>query len=184
LVPEFYHGLAPTWEQFLLVDKARIPDIIAYLRTQPSLLDPYAQPVSVDHLRGSGQEIYQIHCNYDGVSCAVAGSIKFMDQGTERYAVIWELKDGNGPKQYIAEFIYDSVENSMTRNYGSLVKYPTYPRTLRLYAAVPPVDIPNYPYSISLTQQPGYQEAVRTLLETQNVPPQLQDGSIIIPGDW
>jgi hypothetical protein len=39
----FFHGLAPTMEQFPIVDKSDIPVIIDYLRHQPSLLTPDSQ---------------------------------------------------------------------------------------------------------------------------------------------
>ena len=111
--PEFYSGLAPTLEQFPVVDKADISAIVAALRAGPTLLDANAGPILVGEImsRPDGYKYLTMYCNQDGiVNCAPAASIQFTDSinGAERnpHVIIWEVMTPNG-RGYIVGYAYD-----------------------------------------------------------------------------
>jgi hypothetical protein len=112
----------------------------------------------------------------------VAASIRYKDQGLARWAVIWELKDGNGPKQYITMFMYDGVEMGGTMHYQRLLLSPKTDFTINIYTVLNSGDRSILPYSVYLIEQQGYQDAVRKIFQTQNISPEL--GNMIVVGNW
>jgi len=172
-VPDFYPGVAPTLEQFPLVDRADIPAIIAYLHTQPSLLSPNAEPITLSPIMTdpNGTKHAAFSCNYDEVNCSPAASILYHDMvngnAVDVKALILEVKtknpgDGRG---YIAKIMYvgDDIASYV---YYFLSRDPKQPFILDVgvYGIKQQA---SHPYGYFLgQQQPGLLDAMVTLQKT------------------
>ncbi len=175
-VPNFYHGLAPTLEQFTeLGSKADISKVIAYLRSQSSLLTEGSIPISTA-IAQNNEVAIACNANYDNIiNCAVAASVKVVDQGQLRWLEIIELRNSDGPRGYLTGYIYDGVELPYSKAYERLVANPSGPIIFSILRNIPsPYDV-KYPYEKYNTLRPGVSDLVEQLLETQTVPPELED---------
>jgi len=178
--PEFYSGLAPTLEQFPVVDKADISAIVAALRAGPTLLDANAGPILVGEImsRPDGYKYLTMYCNQDGiVNCAPAASIQFTDSinGAERnpHVIIWEVMTPNG-RGYIVGYAYDPIEMYFQNQYNTLRKNPRGPQTFNFVVGYSSDWQNQKPYEYSQTQQPGFLDAMRTFSEKDIITPEFE----------
>ena len=173
-VPYFYSGLAPSLDLFSPVNKADIPSIIGQLAALPSLLDNGSGAVDVAriaHDPATGEAVFSIACNYGiKINCIPAASIKIADQGIDAYVLIWEIRNKDGSRGYFAEYIYDPVQQTRDYDFNQLVVNPRGSQTIMFHTSLSKPTTALYPYSVSLTQQPGYQEAVQAWIDTGIVP--------------
>jgi hypothetical protein len=177
--PNFYHGFAPSLEQFPVVDKADIPKIIAYLRSQPSLLPhgPVTVQLSVRMSSPDGNGHFVLTC--PNGTCVVAASIKIEDQGREPYIVIWEVTMKNGERGYLSAYIYDPVEFGTQAMYKRLADGSGKVAELLFVTGCPKVYQSELPYLTYLVQQPGFLDAIDMFIATGIIPPELE--TMILP---
>lgn len=179
-IPDFYHGLAPTWEQFPVVDKADISNIIAYLRSQPSLLSPDAPAVEVAQRLSSpdGSGRFSISC-FEG-SCVLAASVQIQDQGYEPYIVIWEVKTQNGGRGYLLGYVRDPVEYTFTPQLNDkwlnmLAHGSGVYADMSFTTGQNQFFRDNLHYNAYLLQQPGLLDAIDAWHATGILPPELEN---------
>jgi hypothetical protein len=177
--PDFYHGFALSLEQFPVVDKADIPKIIAYLRSQPSLLPhgPITVQPSVRMSSPDGNGHFVLTC--PNGTCAVAASIQIKDQGHEPHILIWEITMKNGERGYLLGYIYDPIDNPGIYKFYSLDTMYGMSRGLLFVTGMPKSYQNKYPYLAYLLQQPGFLDAIDKFTETGIIPPPLEN--LIIP---
>lgn len=180
-IPNFYPGLAPTLEQFTLVDKADIPGIIVYLRSQPSLVSPDASAVEVPQRLSSpnGSGHFVVGCS-EG-SCVVAASIQIQDRGCQPHIVIWEVKTQNGGSGYLLGMISYPPEWNNT-SYNTVADESGKAGILIFTTGVGKPYQDKYPYVTYLVQQPGFWNAIDTWHTTGIIPPELE--TMIILETW
>jgi len=170
-IPNFYPGLAPTLEQFTEIGStADISKIIARLRSQPSLLTEGSDPIWTSVAQGNSVAV-GCNANYDKIiNCAVAASVKVFDQGQWRWLYIVELRNSDGSRGYLTGYIYDPVDQNGTKPYERMVANPTEPFVFLIRR-----DIVFHPYEEYNKHRPGVSELIEQLLQTQTVPPALED---------
>jgi hypothetical protein len=178
-IPNFYPGIAPTLEQFTEIGStADISKIIAYLRSQQSLLTEGSEPINTGIAQGND---VGVECNLHGdINCAVAASVKVMDQGQWRWLSIIELRNEDGSRGYLTGYIYDGVEQTGTKAYERMVANPSGWFILLVVRDIEPPDDVRLPYMKYNTQRPGVSEWIEEMLQTQTVPPALEDQIINI----
>lgn len=178
MAPNFYHGLAPTLEQFTLVDRADIPDIIDYLASQPSLLPPASKAIELSTIgppSRSGESHFSILCNYRGeINCVPAASIQIAEQGIDPHIIIFELRNKDGSRGYIPLYMYDSYQYYYIFGYQRLVANPFGSYDKMIQTGLTADAMTRYAYTVFLFQQPGYLEAVQQWIDTGNVPEALK----------
>jgi hypothetical protein len=176
-IPNFYHGAAPTLEQFPVVDKSDIPAIIDYLRSQPSVLTPDSPAPKLVHMLKSptGQGYFTGWCNADGlINCAPAASIQIKDQGIDPHILIWEIRNTDGSRGYLVDYYTDSYQFVMKKTYKGLVDHPGSTFYMQVNTGFETGLQHLYPYAMSLFQQPGYVEALQQWIDTGNIPEALE----------
>ncbi len=182
-VPYFFPGLASNLELFSPENKADIPTIINYLASRPSLLDAGSSPVGIArivHDPATGAGAFSVDCNSGNkINCIPAASIKIQDQGIDPYILIWEIRNKDGSRGYFAAYIYDSFQQHWDYGYNQLVTNPRGSASIMFHTSLSNSTKPLYPYDVSLTQQPGYLEAVQEWINTGIVPAALKN--LILP---
>jgi hypothetical protein len=172
--PEYYHGLAPTLDGFTEIESVDdISKIIADLRSQPSLLTDGSEPI---HTSVAQNNSVAFSCNGSGeINCAVAASVKVKDQGLWRWLYIIELRNSDGTRGYLTGYGYDGVERRGTEGYKRMIASPTGPIIYAILREITPPFDKQYPYEAFNTQKPGIQELIEKFLQSQIVPPGLED---------
>lgn len=181
-IPNFYHGLAPTLEQFTKVNRSDIRTIIDYLASQQSLLAPGSKAIEISQIlrSSSGEAHFAIACNLNGaVNCAPAASIQISEQGIDPHIIIWEVRNKDGSRGYISQYIYDSFQHSYTNWYEYLVTNPLDSGVRSFHVGITSDTQTRYAYTVTLFQQPGFLEAVQQWIDTGNIPEVFKD--LILP---
>jgi hypothetical protein len=181
-IPEFYRGLAPTLGKFSLVEKADIPSIIDYLRSQPSLLtqDSPAPPISQIVHSKSGEAHFSVSCNFGGIiNCAPAASIQIAEQGLDVHIIIWEIRNSDGSRGHIVKYMYDSLQYNPIYGFERLVADPLGSYDMLIHAVVPTESQGSYPCTTFLLQQSGFPEAIQQWIDTRIIPEAFKD--MILP---
>ena len=115
---EYYHGFSGDLAQNTLVTDAQIDQIIAYAKTQPSLLPSNAEPTQYHRLLRETSLVYEVLLTTDNV----LASIKTADpDGTQHNGLIIEVKNKNGTTSHL-KLIFAGKEDrgypSVDRMYG------------------------------------------------------------------
>ena len=170
------------------MNKADISAIVAALRTGPTLLDAKAEPILVGEImsRSDGYKYITMWCNQDGVvNCVPAASIQFTDsingQVRNPHVIIWEVMTPNG-RGYIVGYAYDPVEMYFQNQYNTLRKNPRGPQTFNFIVAVSSEGQGQLPYLYSLTQQPGFLDAMTTFSEKDIITPEFEELIMLTTG--
>ena len=183
-VPEFYPGLALSLDKFTeLKSKDDIARIIAYLRSQPSLLTDGSEPFKTFV---GGSNTITIECNRSGkINCAVAASVKVFDQGHWRWLRIVEMRNNDAARSrgYLTGYFYDEVEATWTIGYDSMVKNPSGEIQWEVIGILAPEFQALYPYEEHNIEQPGVSDLLDQLLKTQIIAPALES-TIINLGNY
>jgi hypothetical protein len=178
----FYPGLAPALDQFPIVEKADIPSYIEYLRTQPSLLNPDSpSPLILPIVVGSsGESYFTVECNEDGlVNCVPVASLQIAEQGLDIHIILWEIRNQDGSRGYLADYFYDSFQFTNLKSFERLVAYPDITRDYLVITDIGP-DLKAFnPYILTLFQQPGYLQVNQEWIDTGNIPEALEN--MIVP---
>jgi hypothetical protein len=176
--PGFYPGLAPTLDQFPLVDKADIPDFIEFLSAQDSLLDPDSLAPAILPVvhNASGEAYFTIECNSGGlINCAPAASFQIADQGLDVHIILWEIRNKDGSRGYLANYFYDSVQYADQNAYQRLVALPLISRDYIVITGVAGQYQAAFPYVMSLFQQDGYMQVIQEWINTGNIPQAMEN---------
>jgi hypothetical protein len=181
-LPDFTEGLAPTLDQFTKVSKNEFPVIMDYLASQTSFLtlgSPAPYITQVFHPR-SGEDYFLVECNTAGiVNCAPAASVQIQEQGLDIHIIIWEIRNRDGSSGYVSQYIYDSFQRRDTGVYTGLLSDPFGYYVLIIHTSQSN-DMPGKnTYALDLSDQPGFQDAVKKWIASSMVPEEFQNGLIV-----
>jgi hypothetical protein len=171
--PEFYHGLALDLNLYTeLQSKADLVTLVAYLHSQPSLLTDGSKAWII----GVGQNnSLTISCAMKGdVNCAVAASVKVMDEGYWRWINILEIRNRDGSRGYLLGYFFDGIEQSGLEDYIQLCQDPSV-EDFSIYRSLSALEQTKYPYAMYLLQQPGNADLLEKFRTTGNIPSELED---------
>lgn len=100
--PDVHYGEPSGANDFPVIDGASIPTLIAYVRSQPSLL-----PENSSEAVWTGripEEIYQeginLQCKLDD-NCAVVASFQTQEAGENYYHLLWEIRNSDGTSGFL-----------------------------------------------------------------------------------
>ena len=181
-VPDYYHGLAPTEEQFSPEQPSAIPLIIADLRRGPSLLDADAQPPPLGLWANGAERGFTLAVNYQGkINGAPAASIVVEEGGYKYYIIIYEILNADHTRGYLAASFWSS--SGVHSSYDWFIqRHPggKFELSILTDSSEPiPWGEPKLGY---IVDQPGFHDAVSTYEKTHIIPAELENG-IIISGD-
>lgn len=183
----YYPGVAMSPEIFEQhqVEENQINDILADLRSKPSLIAPGTRPTG--RLKGGSEYEDTITLNPWDNSQIPAASISVFADGALRDIIIFEVLNADYTRGYLTQYFSDHSNLNNTKVYIRIKKYATdgaYPLTMYITQKVQNIEYYsiNYPYGLKLTQQNRYANFLETIFQTGIIPQEQED--MIIWGGW
>lgn len=137
--PEVFWGKPASPDQFPLIKYEDVTDLMNYLHTQPSKLNPEAVSQAGRGLNPFPDDDYYkglVFICDEGISCAIVASYKVSQQGTDKYYIVWEVGNADGSSGFIRQCIGSDEE--LNRVIGALRDANSHkqPRLIKLFSGI------------------------------------------------